>query len=146
GCSVAAPPIPTPPPTMTPQPSFVPEPTPVPPTLAAQPAPFRVVGYITDWGVPVTARQIEQLTHVNYAFALPKVDGTLNLPPNGWRLQQYVQTAHATKIQVLISVGGWGYDKQFEAFAASPAKRATFIKQTMQYVDANQLDGVDIDW
>lgn len=141
GCSSATPPpFPVQVPTVTAQPTVVPS-TPTP-----FPAPFRVIGYITDWGVPVLPEQIEQLTHVNYAFALPKEDGTLDLPPNGWRLQQYVQTAHASHVQVLISVGGWGYDKQFEAFAASPEKRAIFVQAVMDYVDTNQLDGVDIDW
>lgn len=125
---------------------MTPSPTATPPTPTPQPVPFRVVGYITDWGTPVTPEQIQQLTHVNYAFALPKADGTLDLPPNGWKLQQYVATAHTQNSKVLISVGGWGLDKQFEAFAASPDKRAVFVKALMEYVDANQLDGADIDW
>ncbi len=122
-------------------------PTPAPQGIlpAALPA-FRIVGYITDWGVPVAPAQIEKLTHVNYAFALPKKDGAIDFPPNGWRLKQIVETAHAKNIRVLISVGGWGLDKQFEAFAASPELRAKFVKSLMQYIDENNLDGADLDW
>ena len=141
----AAPPPPTPPPTVPP--TILP--TAIPPTPTTTPEPkssFRVVGYITDWGIPVAPAQIEKLTHINYAFALPKKDGTIDFPANGWKLQQIVETAHAKNIRVLISVGGWGLDKQFEAFAASPELRAKFVTSLMEYVDANNLDGVDMDW
>ncbi len=122
-------------------------PTPYGTLAAAFPSPpLRVVGYVTDWGVQIAPSQIEKLTHLNYAFALPQSDGTLIFPANGWKLKQYVASAHARNVQVLISVGGWGYDKQFEVFAASPALRATFVKNLMQYVDENKLDGADIDW
>jgi len=122
-------------------------PTPIPPTVTPEPKePFRVVGYITDWDAIVAEKQIDSLTHLNYAFALPKTDGTIDFPANGWKLEKYVQMAHAKNIKMLISVGGWGLDKQFEAFAASPQLRATFISSVMQYVDKNQLYGVDIDW
>lgn len=144
-CSSATPtPIPTVIPT---NPSPTTAPTDVSPTATTEPKPaFRVVGYITDWGVPVTQPQVEQLTHINYAFALPKTDGTIDFPANAWKLQRYVEMAHAKDIKVLISVGGWGLDKEFEAFAASPALRKVFVKSLMDYVDSNQLDGADIDW
>ncbi len=77
---------------------------------------------------------------------MPKVDGTIDFPANGWKLQQIVESAHAKNIRVLISVGGWGLEKEFEAFAASPELRAKFIKNLMQYVNENNLDGADIDW
>ncbi len=158
-CSLTTPPMPTPTATMSPTvspPTTLPPKLPVPtvsPTLALPrtatpepPAPLRVVGYVADWGVTVAPQQIEKLTHLNYAFALPKADGTLDFPANTWKLQQYVRDAHERGVRVLISVGGWGYDKQFEAFAASPELRAVFVKNLMQYVDENNLDGVDVDW
>ncbi|RIK14729.1 MAG: hypothetical protein DCC52_19385 [Chloroflexi bacterium] len=77
---------------------------------------------------------------------MPKKDGSIDFPPNTWKLQQIVETAHAKNIRVLISVGGWGLDQEFEAFAASPELRAKFISSLMQYVDAHNLDGVDMDW
>lgn len=117
------------------------------PTATPEPqAAFRIIAYIADWDVPVAPAQIEKLSHVNYAFALPKKDGSIDFPPNTWKLQQIVETAHAKNIRVLISVGGWGLDQEFEAFAASPELRAKFISSLMQYVDAHKLDGVDLDW
>src|SRR5436189_6351037 len=78
GCSPAAPgatltmPPTNPPPTAAPTNSPTPTPKPA----------FRVVGYITDWDPAVGKAQIEKLTHINYAFALPKPDGAINFPPN----------------------------------------------------------------
>lgn len=142
------PPTPTlAPPTLTPNPTMTPTIPPPPSTATPEPAPqFRIIGYITDWGVQVAPEQIAKLTHINYAFALPKPDGTIDFPANTWKLQQYVQMAHERGVQVLISVGGWGLDQEFEAFAASPELRAKFVKSLMQYVDENNLDGVDMDW
>jgi GH18 family chitinase len=46
----------------------------------------------------------------------------------------------------LISVGGWGWDAQFEEMAADPESRAAFVQNLKAFVDEYQLDGVDIDW
>jgi GH18 family chitinase len=107
---------------------------------------FRIVGYVTDGGIVASPEQIARLTHINYAFALPKADGTLLGPANKWKLEQYVDTAHAQGVKVLISVGGWGYDPQFEQLAAAPETRATFVAEVMRLVDDYNLDGADIDW
>lgn len=145
--STPPPPLPTAPPTVIPTMPPTPSDTPVPPTATPQPKPaFRIIGYVTDWGPPVMPDQIQKLTHLNYAFALPKPDGTLTFPANTWKLQEYVATAHANNVKVLISVGGWGLDQEFEAFAASPTMVKTFVRELVKYVDENQLDGVDMDW
>lgn len=150
-CSPTAPPTPTPTPTilstLTPNPTMSPTIPPPTPIATPEPAPpFRIIAYITDWGVQVAPEQIAKLTHINYSFALPKPDGTLDFPANKWKLEQYVKVAHERGVQVLISVGGWGLDKEFEAFAASPDLRAKFVTSLMQYLDENNLDGVDMDW
>jgi chitinase len=107
---------------------------------------FRVIGYVTDTGAQLSDAQLAQLTHVNYAFALPQLDGTLNELANPWKLQDYVERAHARDIAVLISVGGWGWDEQFEALAADPASRARFVTAVTAMVEEFGLDGADIDW
>jgi chitinase len=107
---------------------------------------FRVIGYVTDTGAQISDEQLDQLTHVNYAFALPQSDGSLDELANPWKLQDYVERARARGIEVLISVGGWGPDPEFEALAADPASRATFVAAVAAMVDAYGLDGADIDW
>jgi chitinase len=123
--------------TPNPTPTMNPTPTPTPPT-------FRIIGYVPDWNAnPV---QYDKLTHINYAFLLPNFDGTINEVANPWKLDMVVANAHAANVKVLISVGGWGLDPQFEALANDPTTRLTFVRAMVSYVALHQLDGVDIDW
>ncbi len=62
------------------------------------------------------------------------------------KLHTLVKQCHAHDLKVLISIGGWGWDDQFEALAASPAKRAIFIREALKVVDKYGFDGVDLDW
>jgi len=106
---------------------------------------FRIVGYVTaDVIVPLV--QFDKLTHINYAFLLPQADGTVADVANPWQLDQLVALAQPQGVKVLISVGGWGYDQQFETLAARPETRATFVTALQRYVQDHALDGVDIDW
>ena len=132
--------MPTDPPTSTPAPAATTEPTATP-----VPAPFRVVGYATDATVLATL-QFGKLTHINYAFLIPNADGTFARMANLWKLDELAATAHTHGVQVLISVGGWGWDEQFETLAADPAARAAFVAGLVEFVAAHNLDGADIDW
>jgi chitinase len=107
---------------------------------------FRIVGYVTDTGPTASDAQLLQLTHVNYAFALPQADGALLPIANPWKLEQYVTLAHDHDIKILISVGGWGWDDQFERLAAGPESRARFVSAVTELVAEFELDGADIDW
>lgn len=106
---------------------------------------FRVVGYATS-AVIVDAIQFDKLTHINYAFLIPNADGTFELLANAWKLEQIVSRAHEHGAKVLISVGGWGWDTEFEMLAASPETRATFVSELVQFVSEYNLDGADIGW
>jgi GH18 family chitinase len=106
---------------------------------------FRIVGYVTA-AAAVETIDFSQLTHVNYAFLLPKKSGELK-PFNSTRhLQRVTEAAHGAGVKVLISVGGWGSDAEFEALAAAPERRAVLIGALVDFVSQYQLDGVDIDW
>jgi GH18 family chitinase len=130
--------MPTDPPTPVPSPT-------VPPTATPVPEPFRVVGYVTEATVLATVRY-DQLTHINYAFLIPNADGTLAHMANLWKLDELAATAHTHGVRVLISVGGWGWDAQFESLAADPAARERFVAGLVEFVAAHNLDGADIDW
>ncbi|HBX69423.1 MAG TPA: hypothetical protein DEH25_08580 [Chloroflexi bacterium] len=110
-----------------------------------QPEPFRIVGYVTQAAI-VEMIPFDLLTHINYAFLIPNADGTFAAIPNGWKLESIVDNAHQQGVRVLISVGGWGWDTQFETVAADPALRAVFVSELTAFVDQYQLDGADIDW
>jgi chitinase len=107
---------------------------------------FRIIGYVTDLGPLAGPEQVASLTHINYAFALPTREGHLHSVANAWKLDDYVEQAHANGAKVLISIGGWGWDAEFEALAAAEESRRAFVEDAMGIVDEFGLDGVDVDW
>ena len=114
------------------------------PTPTFRAAGFRVVAYVTDAAVPAVIPYAE-LTHINYAFLIPNADGTF-AQMNTWMPGELVRLAHQQNVKVLISVGGWGWEKQFTSLAASPATRTIFVQNLVKIVDQNAFDGADIDW
>ena len=106
---------------------------------------FIILAYATD-AIIANIIPYDKLTHINYSFLTPKGDGTFNPLHNGWKLKQIVETAHQHGVKVSISVGGWGWDAQFEELAADPTTRTTFVQTLKAFVDEYQLDGVDMDW
>ena len=112
-------------------------------------AQFRVVGYLPAFrGTDVTPTQLTQLTHVNYAFVLPTAQGGLQPVRNPDKLRRLVAAAHAAKVKVLISVGGWnnGDPSAFEAIGADAGLTRTFAASLLALAAEYQLDGIDIDW
>jgi GH18 family chitinase len=109
--------------------------------------PFRVVGYFESWTNLEEYVPYDYLTHVNYAFLVPTSDGGLGSNDTA-QIRNLVGFAHAKNVKVSISVGGWndGDDSGLQAIASSPATRAVFINNLMAFVEANGLDGVDMDW
>ena len=119
------------------------------PSIEKSPTPktteFRVVAYVTDAAVPALI-PFDKLTHINYAFLIPNEDGTFRELLNTWMIGELVSLAHQQHVKVLVSVGGWGWDKQFEALAADPATRMAFVQNLVKIVDQYEFDGVDMDW
>ncbi|HEX6034768.1 MAG TPA: glycosyl hydrolase family 18 protein [Anaerolineales bacterium] len=120
------------------------------PTVISSPSPtsdlrFIILAYATD-GIFADIIPYDKLTHINYSFLTPKVDGTFNPINNAWKLKQIVKDAHAHNVRVCISVGGWGWDAQFEDLAASPESRSAFVQNLKAFLEEYNLDGVDMDW
>ena len=115
----------------------------VAPTARTQP--FKVVGYVTP-AANIAAIDFSLLTHINYSFLIPRANGTTRPfgAPN--HLRAVVAQAKKHDVKVLIAVGGWGWDKEFETLAADPAIRAKLAKRVAEFCATYQLDGVDIDW
>jgi GH18 family chitinase len=106
---------------------------------------FRIIGYATEASIPELI-QYDKLTHINYAFLIPNPDGSFLPLINAWKLHRIVELAHEQQVQVLISVGGWGWDEQFETLAADPEARAGAVEAMLTFVAEFDLDGVDMDW
>ena len=108
---------------------------------------FKVIGYLPyyrfNW---LNDIEFERLTHVNIAFANPDMQG--NLSVEGVSITAAVSKAHQKGCKVFISLAGGYLSPDAEAAWAEntlPAKRAAFIQKIVQYVQTQQLDGVDID-
>jgi GH18 family chitinase len=106
---------------------------------------FKVVGYVTP-AANIAAIDFSLLTHINYSFLIPRANGTTRPfgAPN--HLRAVVAQAKKHDVKVLIAVGGWGWDKEFETLAAEPAIREKLAKRVAEFCATYQLDGVDIDW
>jgi chitinase len=122
--------------TNAPEPIMSPSPT---------PSQFIILAYATD-GIVADIIPYDKLTHINYSFLTLKDDGSFNPINNGWKLKQIVKAAREHNVRVSISVGGWGWDTQFEEMAAKPESRNAFVQNLKAFVDEYQLDGADIDW
>ena len=114
-------------------------------TPLARTQPFKVVGYMTP-AANIDAIDFSLLTHINYSFLIPRANGTTRPfgAPN--HLRKVVAEAKKHDVKVLIAVGGWGWDKEFETLAADPAIRTNLAKRLAAFCATYQLDGVDIDW
>lgn len=115
------------------------------PTPLVRTEPFKVVGYVTP-AANIDAIDFSLLTHINYSFLIPRANGTTRPfgAPN--HLRKVVAQAQKHDVKVLIAVGGWGWDKEFETLAADPAIRAKLAKRVAEFCATYELDGVDIDW
>ena len=138
-CSTSAVPIASTDVVPSPKPTVIPSPSPAP---ASQ---FIILAYATD-GIFADIIPYDRLTHINYSFLTPKADGTFNPINNSWKLKQIVKDAHEQNVRVSISVGGWGWDAQFEELATNPETRSAFVQNLTAFVDEYGLDGVDMDW
>lgn len=107
-----------------------------------------VIGYYPSWGYatyPYYKIDYTQLTHICHAFIYPQNDGSIT--KDSWFIvPEFIPAAHAHNVNVLVSVGGWGFDAQFTALASHAASRNRFVNQLKDFILANGYDGADIDW
>lgn len=111
---------------------------------------YKVVGYMPDWAGTPEAIQYNKLTHINYSFALPNSNGTLQgiSTASANKLRSIVSLAHARGVKVGIAIGGWnnGNDSAFETLATNASTRTAFVNNVINFVNTYNLDGVDMDW
>jgi chitinase len=100
------------------------------------------VGYL--YGQP---RQINYrlYTHLCHAFLVADGDGKVeksrNVPS-----AELTGEAHMSGVKVLLSLGGWGWDKQFAAIVSKPEAEERYVKSVLEIVDGSDYDGIDLDW
>ena len=114
---------------------------------------FKVVGYYSGdlFNESVEKLHTAKLTHVMYAFLIPKEDGSLEPLEKPNQLAAVTKKAHNDGCKVYIALGGWSYKGKplvsvFEKIASDDAIRKIFIENVVKFAKKNNLDGVEIDW
>jgi len=106
-----------------------------------------VVAYQPDYRAVPTDDQLSRITHLVLFSITPGNNGTVPMPSGGWagNIKSVVDKAHAKNVKVIIALGGDGKTGTFPA-SVQAANRQTFVNNIVAMVDANNFDGVDIDW
>lgn len=113
---------------------------------------FKVVGYYPSWKPDkLSLVDFDIVTHICYAFAIPKTDGTLRDLENPETAKTLIQSAHANKAKVLLSIGGWSYndtplENVFMEATSTDEKIEYFAKNIIAMCDKYGFDGIDMDW
>lgn len=109
-----------------------------------------IVGYVFPRDTLLAPSQIDvhSLTRINYAFANIS-DGRI-APAKAVDARNLALLAGLKKqnptLTVLVSVGGWLGSGGFSDIALSPQSRKVFTDSAMDFIERNNLDGLDIDW
>jgi chitinase len=106
---------------------------------------FKVVGYLASENFSQLDKlELDRLTYLNLAFGNPDKEG--NLVFSGNDIITAVKKGHDAKLKVYISLAGGGRpDTTIWKSLLQPKKRSAFIKKIMNFVEENNLDGVDVD-
>jgi chitinase len=84
-------------------------------------------------------------THICHAFLVADEDGKIRTGrtvPS----RDITGQAHLAGVNVLVSLGGWGWDKQFAAIVSKSEAEDRYIKSVLEIVDRFDYDGIDLDW
>lgn len=128
-------------------------------TTPPTPVDKRIIGYFAEWAVydrdyHVWDIPVANLTHINYAFANATTGGGCEiyddwaaLKKDGGNYNLLVDLKAANPgLKTLISVGGWTLSGQFSDIALTPASRADFVTDCVEFMLTYGFDGIDIDW
>jgi len=107
---------------------------------------FKVVGYLSGGNFNrINDLELTRLTYLNLAFANPDKDGNLVFD-GGFDLSSVVQKGHEAGLKVFISLAGGGRpDTVIWKSVLLPENRSAFVERILDYVERNNLDGVDVD-
>ena len=144
---------------------------------AAEATEYRNVGYYASWAgyarnYPLTKMDFSKLTHLNFAFANLKSDGSV-VVGDEWIDTQITSGVYADQgfswedaekgmaghfgalkkikaqypeLKTIISIGGWTWSNNFSDVAADPAKRQKMAQSSVEFITKYGFDGVDLDW
>jgi spore germination protein YaaH len=107
---------------------------------------FKIVGYLATGNFDrLDSLELNKLTYLNLAFGNPDKEGNLIADGNA-DISPVVQRGHDLNLKVFISLAGGGRpDTVIWKSLLLPKNRSAFVKKIVTYVEANNLDGVDVD-
>jgi chitinase len=122
--------------------------------MSARQPKHNVVAYVAGYrDFDFSTIQADKITHINYAF-VNVIDGKVcfdNSIDDTAMKKEDILELHTLKkvnpdLKILVSVGGWTWSGGFSDAALTDASRRTFAVSAADFVEAFQLDGIDIDW
>jgi chitinase len=84
-------------------------------------------------------------THICHAFLVADGDGKVE-PSRTVPNRELTSKAHQAGVRMLVSLGGWGWDRQFASIVSRPEAEDRYLKSILAIVDENDYDGIDLDW
>lgn len=113
---------------------------------------FKVVGYYPSWKPDkFSSIDFSIVTHICYAFAIPRPDGSLLDLENPDTARELLRLAHDKGTKVLLSVGGWSHngtplESVFMEATSTDAGRNRLAENILAMCEEYGFDGVDMDW
>jgi hypothetical protein len=116
------------------------------PDIYVQDTGFKVVGYLAVRGFEqIDELELDKLTYLNLAFGNPDENGNLVFS-RGADIKPVVNKGHEAGLKVFVSLAGGGRpDTTIWKKYLLPENRTIFINNILNYVQENNLDGVDVD-
>jgi chitinase len=84
-------------------------------------------------------------THLCHAFLVADEEGNVDTK-RGVPSRAVTDEAHKAGVQVILSLGGWGWDRQFASIVSKPEAEDRYVKAVMGIVNTFDYDGIDLDW
>lgn len=112
---------------------------------------MRIIAYYPTWSIHgrnyfFKNLPAESLTDVTLAFALPRIDGSLNLDEMGHLNLEELREIGGEGLRIGVAIGGWGTSEEFSAATESESARNHLIESSLDMVGRLNLNYLEIDW
>ncbi len=84
-------------------------------------------------------------THICHAFVVADEEGQI-VARTAVPSRKLTTEAHQANVKVILSLGGWGMDKEFAALTSKEVSYERFVTAVMKMTDEYDYDGIDLDW
>jgi chitinase len=84
-------------------------------------------------------------THLCHAFLTADADGKLQ-QGRSVPSRDLTAAAHQAGVKMILSLGGWGWDRQFASIVSKPEAEERYATAVIAVIDEFDYDGIDFDW